>query len=76
MVFNKLITCFPWHLQPHIGNKGGKQDSPNDYLSYTVSAPSGRATTLFSTDGMSLCLFESFYVCFICLYPCGMSRFM
>ena len=40
--------CFVY-VQPHINGK--KPQSPADYLSYTVSAPSGRATTLFSTDG-------------------------
>ena len=36
------------HLQPGIP-KNSK--SPQDYISYTVSAPSGRATAMFSADG-------------------------
>jgi hypothetical protein len=39
---------------PDINAKGHRVKSPSaDYISYTVSAPSGRATTLFSqADGL------------------------
>ena len=31
---------------------GGVGGGEKDYISYTVSAPSGRGTALFSTDGI------------------------
>ena len=38
---------------PGISVKGQRVTSPSaDYISYTVSVPSGRATTLFSADGL------------------------
>ena len=37
-------------FQPDIP-KRGESKSPADFISYTVSAPSGRATALFSTEG-------------------------
>ena len=35
-------------FQPDIGSKNGGKSGVPDYISYTVSAPSGRATQLFS----------------------------
>ena len=40
---------------------GGMGGGEKDYISYTVSAPSGRGTALFSTDGR--CLLLIFYIC-------------
>ena len=42
-------------LQPDIrrNSKGGAQGHERDYISYTVSAPSGRGTAMFSADGMN-----------------------
>ena len=55
-------------LKPDIGSKPGVKSTVPDYISYTVSAPSGRATQLFSRgeqDGMYVCIT---YMNLICPY--------
>jgi len=44
----------PKYAKPIGGTPGGLAD--RDYISYTVSAPSGRGTAVFSADGNVVCL--------------------
>ena len=43
----------PKYAKPIGGTPGGLAD--RDYISYTVSAPSGRGTAVFSADGNVVC---------------------
>lgn len=50
-----FILIFQPNINKH--NKKGDSDQDKDCISYTISAPSGRGTAMFSVDGQLFLFF-------------------